>query len=424
MDRRKLKIKATSVLIILCWIVYTCSYIGKLNYAANINQVMSYYSISHADAGLVSTLFFFSYGIGQVLNGIWCKKYNLRWIVFASLAVSAATNLLIAVSPSFELIKYLWVINGFSLSMLWPSLIRLLSETLPTEDMARASVIMGTTTATGTFFIYGLSAVFAAFTSFKAVFYIAAGTLLATAAVWLIYVNRLSRAAASTARETSGGEALRDEAVLESKKPHETQHASRCGLLMLTICMLAIFGIATNFVKDGLTTWVPSILKENYGLDDSLSIVLTLALPIVSIFGNVFAVSLHKKIPDFVYQCATVFLVSGAVIGLLIVSFEGKQFILPLIAFALICFLVGSCNSLITSIFPLFMKGKVDSGLIAGVLNGFCYVGSTLSSYGLGLIADNFGWAGVFRLLLGVCVLAVLGTAVYAVIKAAMKKSK
>ena len=424
MDRKKLKIKATSVLIILCWIVYTCSYIGKLNYAANINQVMSYYSISHADAGLVSTLFFFSYGIGQVLNGIWCKKYNLRWIVFASLAVSAATNLLIAVSPSFELIKYLWVINGFSLSMLWPSLIRLLSETLPTEDMARASVIMGTTTATGTFFIYGLSAVFAAFTSFKAVFYIAAGTLLATAAVWLIYVNRLSCAAASTERETSGSEELRDEAVSESEKPHETQHASRGGLLMLTICMLAIFGIATNFVKDGLTTWVPSILKENYGLDDSLSIVLTLALPIVSIFGNVFAVSLHKKIPDFVYQCATVFLVSGAVIGLLIVGFEGKQFILPLIAFALICFLVGSCNSLITSIFPLFMSSKVDSGLIAGVLNGFCYVGSTLSSYGLGLIADNFGWAGVFWLLLGVCVLAVLGTAVYAVIKATMKKSK
>ncbi len=83
----------------------------------------------------------------------------------------------------------------------------------------------------------------------------------------------------------------------------------------------------------------------------------------------------------------------------------------------LMCFLVSSSNSVITSIFPLFMKGKVNSGLVAGILNGFCYLGSTISSYGLGEIADNFGWIAVFWVLLAICALVCLGMVVYLIIK-------
>ena len=65
----KCNIKSSMLLIVLCWLIYTCSYIGKLNYAASINQVMVFYKVSHAEAGLVSTFFFFAYGVGQVVNG-------------------------------------------------------------------------------------------------------------------------------------------------------------------------------------------------------------------------------------------------------------------------------------------------------------------------------------------------------------------
>ena len=68
------------------------------------------------------------------------------------------------------------------------------------------------------------------------------------------------------------------------------------------------------------------------------------------------------------------------------------------------------------------MKGKVNSGLVAGLLNGFCYLGSTLSSYGLGLIADNFGWSAVFWVLLAVCSLVCVGAVAYLTIKKTIKK--
>ena len=108
------------------------------------------------------------------------------------------------------------------------------------------------------------------------------------------------------------------------------------------------------------------------------------------------------------------------VIGLL----STPLFIFTLICFAGVRFFAGSSNSTITSICPLFLKGKVDSGRLAGILNGFCYVGSTISSYGLGVVADNFGWNAVFYLLLGVCVFVVVMALVYFAILKLIKKKE
>ncbi len=402
--------RSSMALIWLCWLVYSCSYIGKINYSANINLIQEYFQIeNYSTVGLAGTLFFFAYGVGQVVNGVFCKKYNTKWIIFASLMISGVINLIIPLLPVFEPIKYLWVVNGFSLSILWPTLIRLLSETLSKKYMARASVIMGTTVAVGTFFVYGTSAVFAMFTSFKASFYTAAAVLVAVAVVWIIFVsgtveplkNNKDEAPAPTAAS------IPDTSVRPIDKK----------AIYLVICMLAVCGVATNLIKDGLGTWVPSILKKEYGLDNSLSIILTLVLPIVCIFGNAFAVSVHKRLHDFVYQCAFMFLVSGAVIGAVIGGFSLNSFVLTLAGFAVVSLLVSSCNSLITSIFPLFMKGKVNSGLIAGVLNGFCYLGSTLSTYVLGRIADDHGWMTVFWVLLFVCAAIVALALVYMFIR-------
>ena len=49
-----------NTLIWLCCFVYTLAYIGRYSYNANINLIMNEYSTSHADAGLVTTFFFFA----------------------------------------------------------------------------------------------------------------------------------------------------------------------------------------------------------------------------------------------------------------------------------------------------------------------------------------------------------------------------
>ena len=79
-----------------------------------------------------------------------------------------------------------------------------------------------------------------------------------------------------------------------------------------------------------------------------------------------------------------------------------------LIFFSIITCMMHGVNNVITSIAPLRMRNKIDSGKLAGILNGFCYVGSTLSSYGLGAVADKGGWQTVFYLIFISCVISII----------------
>ena len=400
------------LLIFLAWLVYTVSYFGKVNYSANITQIVDYYQISKADAGVVPSFFFFAYGIGQVVNGILCKKYNIKWMIFLSLFVSAAINLVVAVTPNFEIVKWLWMINGFTLSVLWPTLVRLLSGALPQKDLAKSSVAMGITVAAGTLVIYGLSSVFAMFNMFKLSFYVASFCDMLVAVIWIFLYNK----AFQGAYEEKTKEVISND---DEAKKEESSNNGKIGknIVYIITCALCLYAVIVNLTKDGLTTWVPSILKENFAMSDSVSILLTLLLPIVAIFGNIFALTLHRLIRDYITHCFIVFAIIGGIVGVIIAGISRTQIVFTLVGLIFVNFLASSLNSLITSIFPLFMRDKVNSGLFAGVLNGFCYVGSTISAYGLGLIAENFGWISVFWLIIGCCAFACVVWCIYICVK-------
>lgn len=385
-------------LIFLAWLVYAISYLGKVNYSANITQIIDFYDITKAEAGIVPTFFFFAYGIGQVFNGLLCKKYNIKWMIFISLVISATINLTIAVTTNFSIMKWLWLINGFVLSILWPTIVRLLSEVLPQKKLGTSSIVMGTTVAIGTFIVYGSSSIFAIFDKFKLSFYLAGFSVIIVAIVWLIFYNKSVKNAKDEKDQEENEIKTNNETTAQQNQDNKQRK-----ILFASIYILCFCAIVVNLIKDGLTTWVPSILKEEFSMSDSLSILLTLLLPMLAIFGNAYALRLHNKIPDYVNHCVAVFAVIAVLIGVIIGSLTFELVSFMLFGLIAVNFLASSLNSLITSIFPLFMRGKVNSGLFAGVLNGFCYVGSAISSYGLGAIADNFGWISVFWVLIGFC---------------------
>lgn len=389
-----------NLLITLGWVIYTVSYLGKVNYSANITQIIDFYGVTKSEAGIAPTLFFFAYGIGQVVNGFLCRKYNIKWMIFCSLFVSAIINFTVAISSDFFIIKWLWMINGFVLSVLWPTLIRLLSEVLPRKDFGKSSIVMGSTVASGTLMIYGLSSIFAQFNKFKLAFYMAAISDFIVAVLWLFVYKK--------AIKMSTNEKSKDEVVencVKSSNFTDSQNTIDWHSFFITISIICFCSVCVNLIKDGLTTWVPSILKEEFFIKDSLSILLTVLLPVVAIFGNAFAHRIHKKIPDYITHCFIVFMLMGVFIIDIIVCLRIKQALFTLIGLITVSFFASSLNSLITNIFPMLMSGKINSGLYAGVLNGFCYLGSTISSFGLGYIAENFGWIFVFRSFVIICVL-------------------
>ena len=236
-------------------------------------------------------------------------------MVFISLSVSAVINLIIAVSREFSIIKWLWLINGFALSVLWPTIIRQLSEALPKQVLGVSSVVMGTTVAIGTLIIYGLSSIYAVFDKFIFSFYTAGIAVIIVAVIWLILYDK-AVALAKNEKDQEEHIEITDADEWVDKEQEKGQRK----ILFTSIYVLCFFAIGVNLIKDGLTTWVPSVLKEEFFMSDSLSILLTLFLPILAVFGNACALKMHKIFSDYVNQCAVVFGIIAVFIGIIIGS--------------------------------------------------------------------------------------------------------
>ncbi|MBP5467586.1 MAG: hypothetical protein J6Y43_08525, partial [Clostridia bacterium] len=124
MEQKKSSVmRRETLLMILCAGLYTLAYLGKYSFTCNKTAIKDFFAITQdALIGLPGTLFFFAYGVGQVINGIFCKYYNKKVILSLSLLVSAGINFAIFLGIDFAYIPYLWLVNGFAQSFLWSSL--------------------------------------------------------------------------------------------------------------------------------------------------------------------------------------------------------------------------------------------------------------------------------------------------------------
>lgn len=383
--------KKANFLIFLCWAAYTSAYVARLNYNASMVEILAQLGTTKEAAGIVSSFFFFAYGAGQLVNGLFSKRYNTKISVTIALVASCLINFGMTFCNGIDAMKYLWFLNGVFQSILWSSLIKTLSDNLADNKLSKAVMVMSTTVASGTFTAYGLAALFSALDmKWTSIFYVASAVVGVVAVVWFFGMTSIKKSNNETAEI----------------KTTEKKKLSLTPAFVFSIVVILISAVANGFIKDGITTWVPSILKEEFGVPSSLSIIITLLLPVLSIFGASLVKVLHKKQKNENALNGIFYFASTVLAGLIILTLNLKSVPLTLALFGGTACLMAAINNVITSVVPLYSRDKIDSGLSAGLLNTFCYVGSTLATSLLGRIADTKGWNDVF-----ICIICFAGVA-------------
>ncbi len=373
--------KKSNFVIFLCWAAYTSAYVARLNYNASMVEILSQLGTTKEAAGAVSSFFFLAYGTGQLINGLLSKRYNTKYSVALALAASCVINFSMTFCQGIDAMKYLWFFNGAFQSILWSSLIKTLSDKLADNKLSKAVMVMSTTVASGTFTAYGLAALFSYLKmSWSSVFYVASAVVGVVAVLWFVGMS---------ATEKSEKTAEKPETVTKKK-------ISLTPAFAVSVTVILISAVTNGFIKDGITTWVPSIMKEEFDVPSSLSIIITLILPVLSIFGTSLVNILHKREKN--ENALNGIFYFGVVIltAFIILTVNLKSVPLTLTLFGGIACLMSAINNVITSVVPLYSRDKIDPGLSAGLLNTFCYMGSTMSTSLLGRIADTKGWNDVF----------------------------
>ncbi len=394
MNAKQLTLKRKQqILIVIACLVYSFAYTGRYSYNANIAPIMAFYNVTRAEAGLTGTFFFFAYGAGQLIHAIFCRFYPRKYIIPGVLGVSAILNIAVFCGVPFGAIKYLWLLNGICQSVLWPTLVLVLSDTMDSVMMKRAVFAMSLTVVIGTVISYGGSAIFNLFDFFRGAFLLGAVLMVAIGIAWLIGYDvltlenaGLAEAHAASSEATTAGGGSRKRAAN--------------GALIGLFAVCGLFMAVDNFVKDGLNTWTPVILKERFGVGDSLSIVLTVALPFCGVFGAMLALRMNRKIKDFRALSGSLLLLLSVCICGILLSMKLESMVLTVAFLGVVSCFAHGINSIMTSIMPFAMRDKVNPGFLAGLMNSAGYVGSTASAYGLGVIADRTDWNTVMYILL------------------------
>ena len=392
--------KWASLLIYLCCALYSSAYVGRYSYAASLYYVMGDLNVTKDVAGMVSSFFFFSYASGQLLNAWMAKYYEPRRVMTIALSVSALCNLGIGLCPDVMIMRPVWLINGIAQSMLWCCLLNMQSKYLSPEDVSRAIIWNSMTVAFGTVTCYGLTALFHHFNlPWRVLFYVCCALLLTIAALWWFGIGKIER-------DVRRGIALRDmsEAELAKAAALPTQKTGERVRLFTRafippFILACVVAATCSFIRDGVVTWLPTILIEDFGMDPSLSTALTMILPMISLLGAMMVRRMQKYLRGNMFMEGLLFVVAALSLTTILVLYSARLALVTLALFAVMYLMLMAISNITTSIIPFACRSRGNVGGVSALLDSCCYLGSMISTYGLGYVSEQYGWMRVMVLI-------------------------
>lgn len=367
-------------LFILCWFVYFITYIGRLSYTSAMTEMTVNGVLSKSQAGSISMIFFFCYGIGQLINGFLGDRVQPLRMIVTGLSISAVCNLLMGISSNYIIMSAIWGISGYSQAMVWPPIIKLFSNELDENARMSALVNIATTMAAGTLFSYLLSALILSVSGWRMVFIIPSVLIALTTLVCGIGLKGVLKNSQTAADK-----------ITPAKKP--APKGSTCKALLMGLVPLVVLpAMIHGMIKDGVSSWVPTYISERFGLMPALSILLTTLLPVVNMLGAYAAGFVNRRIKDECKSCAVFFALSALLLVALNFS-SGLGAAFSAVLLALVTSSMIAVNTLIVSFIPMRYSKAGLCATVSGFLNSMSYIGAALSAFTLGIMSAKLGWA-------------------------------
>lgn len=390
-----------TILFLLCWISYFSTYIGRQNYSAVMAEIIASEGYLNQACGMVGTGFFICYGAGQLVSGFLGDRISPKWMIFTGLTGSAIANGIMSLLHSPQSMTIAWCINGLFQSMTWSPILRVFAEYLPAKEQKNACVNIATTYPAAVFLTYPLSSLMIYLWGWRSMFIFTCTFIGLVAVLWLCLFSFLEKKL-EFQRQQNHKELLSESSTTSEKS---SSHS-------IPVCLvIAIFFICGSLIvqgalRDGVTSWVPSYLSNTYHVRTSVAIFATTLLPAINLLGVYAANFIFRKWKKNKIQTSTILFAGSLIFLACLILTEGIHLVLSLIFFSLVTSCMMGINLMLVSFIPTnFLKwGRVST--VSGILNSTVYIGSSISTFGLGVVADLFGWSILIRFL---CLFAAMG---------------
>ena len=277
--------KYSRLIFIACFAAYSASYIGRINFSAALPAIISDGFFTKNEAGIIGSAFFIVYGAFQIINGFLGDKISPFKMITAGTFLSAVANVTMTFCTTNIQMAIVWGFNGFALSLLWASILKILANIINDGMRSKACLNISVTLPIGTILAYLFASFSIKFFNWRFVFYIPAVILFIICVFFT--VSSLIVKPHITERE-----------IVTQNIP---QKKKATGSLLPLLLMAGIFIILPadaihGAIKEGITTWVPTMITEVYSTAPSFSVLLSILLPIFNITGVYIITPIYNKI--------------------------------------------------------------------------------------------------------------------------------
>jgi OPA family glycerol-3-phosphate transporter-like MFS transporter len=373
--------------------------------------------VDKASLGAVVSAGVAVYAVGKLVLGTLCDFTGGRWLFVAGMVLSAALCALIGLFHGLGALLVLWSLNRFVQSAGWGALVKVASRWFEPE---RFGTVMGVLSLS---YLFGDAVAKLSLGELVqqgfgpgAIFLVSAGVLagLSVPVWWLLRESPADRGLPEPRARPAN---VFGDAGNHHRPPGLA--ALLATLLrspsFLLVCALS-FGLTV--IRETLNFWTPVFLVEAAGAESATATKLSSLFPLFGGFSILLAGWLSDKLTQGRRGRVMMAFLAASTFGLVLLATLPLDGELTLCA-GLISFvglgLLGP-YAFLSGAMALDLGGKSGSAAAAGIADAVGYLGSVASGYGVGALAQEFGWGAAFGALAGLAVLTLAAAVAYAVV--------
>lgn len=391
---------------------YALFYMVRKNISVAMPMMGKDLGITKADLGMFLTLHGVIYGVARFANGFLADRSNARTFIVVGLIGSALFNFGFGLGSSVLLLGILWLMNGWVQGMGFPPISRLMTHWIPPKNLASVQSAWNTSHSIGASLVVVLCGYLVAPhgeaipANWRLCFFVPAGlAVVGSILLWFLLPD------------TPPSVGLPEVKGTEHITSHADDNAGFRGFLMehvfrnKYIWLLALANFFVYVVRYALLDWGPTFLTESKGLSMSQATWMIAKFEWAGIAGML----VSGLLTDFVFggrgARTCLFFMAVATAGLFVFwSIPASSTALSTMWLCVVGFCIYGPQALI-GILVANLATKRAAATAAGFTGFFGYTSTVLSGWGLGVLAQKFGWNAVFQTLLW---MGIIGTLLFA----------
>ncbi len=383
-------------LFLYCFLAYTCSYLGRKNFSACIPAMMADGLFDKTFAGVITTAYMLTYGVGQMVSGLLATRTKPKYLIGIGLFGAGLCNLCMSFLGSATWMPLIWALNGGFHSLLWAPIIKIFTDLLPAGKRERAGVNIAASCSVGAVLAYLVPALVLGLAGWRVVFVVAGCILLAAALVWVIGHRVLRRYLVhmeAVCREERAAIATRAASAEAAEISGAPARPKLIRVFLVSGLWLVLFSLVCNgALRDAVETWAPTLLSERFSLDESTAALFSVFIPIVSLAGPYVAEWLHRRFfHNELYTSGAMFVAATLFIGGMLLCRDLHALPTSVLMALGVAAMFGA-NHMFLTVLPYHYAPMGLSAAVSGFLNSVIYLATALFSAVYGVIAEAAGW--------------------------------